>query len=75
MKNNAEKVRSKGFEPIMEKTIFMEVRAGFEPANDGFANRSLRPLGHRTEKKMRKGNIGCKVKGVIESFYGRFQYI
>ena len=26
----------------------MEVAAGFEPANNGFANRPLRPLGYAT---------------------------
>jgi hypothetical protein len=26
---------------------FFEARGGFEPPNDGFANRSVRPLRHR----------------------------
>lgn len=31
----------------------MEVEVGFEPTNDGFANRCLRPLGYSTTNAVR----------------------
>lgn len=33
--------------PQKNKQLFFETRVGFEPTNDGFANRSVKPLRHR----------------------------
>ena len=38
---------------------FLEARAGFEPANDGFADHSLRPLGYRASAYAL--TEGCKI--------------
>lgn len=35
--------------PSLFQRVKLEVRAGFEPANNGFADHPLRPLGYRTE--------------------------
>ena len=48
-----EKIPRPLFEPRRKQSSLLspyslrETRAGFEPANDGFANRSVKPLRHR----------------------------
>lgn len=42
----------------------VEVRAGVEPANNGFADRRLRPLGYRTPKNNQRYFLSCWPKGL-----------
>lgn len=47
--SNPNRSQAVGFFPRLKKRFayFFETRVGFEPTNDGFANRSVKPLRHR----------------------------
>ncbi len=48
LQTHKRKAKTQKTQPLNIKAAFskLEAEAGFEPANTGFANRRLRPLGH-----------------------------
>lgn len=43
--------------PLSNERGFGEAGVGFEPTNDGFANRCLRPLGYPAEEALPLGKV------------------
>ncbi len=54
-------------ESPVQRIYFLEAGVGFEPTNDGFANRCLRPLGYPANvvvagRSIHGNGVGVKVK-------------